>query len=331
MSDILSPEEINALLGASRTVENIGKKQGMKSASHPIRLYDFSRPDRFSKEHIRGLSAIHSRFATGFAITLGRLLHTTIETNFLAVDLVSYREYCASVPENTLFCEMELTPTIGSVIFEVNANIAGACIDGLTGGSGAESSEISEFTEIDCAIMVKVIDMAMRKYEEVWTPYAFIRAKVLDAVSKVSFNHNFLPTEHMVVCSFEVTIGSVTGMMSMCLPGIALEPILPSLAQSRLAGANAKQSSEAAVAIEQSLQDVPLDCTAILGRTTLTMEEVVGLQEGDIITIKGKPGNDVELWVGDKKAFTGAVGRTGRNVGLKIMRSLWDAETSGII
>jgi flagellar motor switch protein FliM len=320
MSDILSNEEINALLSAYRAAESQGRGSREKQADQQVRLYDFARPDKFSRDHIRTLHSIHNKYATGFSITLAALLHVAVQADLLCVDQVTYREYCTSVPENTLFCDVSLEPLTGTAIFEFNPPIAGACVDGLTGGSGIAFSHDSDLTEIDRASTVKVIETLLKKYEEAWAPYIGLKAAVREADLLGSFNQTFLPSEPVLVCAYEVRIGQTVGMMSVCIPAAAVEAILPNLSAGRTVSASSRQTPAVADALQESLQDVEMQCTAILGRTTLSMGEIVNLREGDIIRLETGPESEIEFWVGDTKTGLAIPGRSGRRLGLRVTR-----------
>jgi len=319
MTEILSNEEINALLGAYRAAESLGKTP-QKQADQQVRLYDFARPDKFSREHIRTLHSIHNKYAAGFAVTLSGILHVAVQAELLSVDQVTYREYCSSVPENTLFCDVSLEPLTATAIFEFNPSIAGACIDGLTGGSGIAFSHESDLTDIDRAIAVKIVDVLLRRYEEAWGQYIGLNATVREADLRGSFNQIFLPTEPVLVCAYEVRVGQTTGMASVCVPASAIEAILPNLSAGRTISTASRQTPAVIEALQESLDEVRMECAAILGRTTLTMGDIVSLHEGDVIRLDTSPGSEIEFWVGDKQTCFAVPGRAGRKLGLRVTR-----------
>lgn len=325
MSDILSGEEISALLSAYRAAETQGRTTRETTAEKQVRLYDFARPDKFSREHVRTLHNIHNRYATGFSLALTGLLHLAAQADLLSVDQVAYREYCASVPENTLFCDVNLEPLTSTAIFEFNPSIAGACIDGLTGGSGVAFSQETDLTDIDRAIMVKVADMLLKKYEEAWGPYIGITARVQQADVRSSFKQIFLPTEPVLICAYEVRVAQTVGMMSICVPASAVEAILPSLAVGRAVSSSSRQTPAVIEALQNNLEELDMECSAVLGRTTLTIGDVVNLREGDIIALETKPNSEVEFWVGGTKTCFAIPGRAGRKLGLRVTRLAKDA------
>ena len=63
MADVLSQNEIDALLSALSTGELEAEEVGKDDDKHKVKLYDFKSPQKFSKEHIRTLELIHDNYA----------------------------------------------------------------------------------------------------------------------------------------------------------------------------------------------------------------------------------------------------------------------------
>ena len=311
MSEILSVEEKDALAEASRIV---------KTPERSVRPYDFARPDKFSKEHMRILGSIHANYATAFSTTLGALLRIPVEAEPMGVGHLNYQDYSESTPENTPSFEVTLDRSIPAAIFGFDASIVSACIDGLTGGAGANDVDATELTDLDRAIMLRILEHLVDKYAEAWMPYLDMKASVRDASLATPFNQVFPPTEPVLVWRYNVSLGEIKGVMSVCLPTSDVEGILPGLSASRTISSAPKQTREVEEALRNSLDEVALPCKAILGRATLTMEEVINLQKGDIVRLDAKPNSEVEFWIGDKQTYLGVPGLAGRNLGIEITR-----------
>ena len=321
MSEILSPEEKDALAEASRNVRGAQKNAPRdRTAGRAVRSYDFARPDKFSKEHMRILNSIHANYATAFSTALGALLRRPIEAEPTGVGHLNYQDYSDSIPENTPFFEASFDPLTPTAIFGCDPLIISACIDGLTGGTGANEVDASKLTELDRAIMLKVLENLVDKYAKAWMPYLGLKAAVKDAGLAAPFNQVFLPTEPVLVCHYNVSLGEINGVTSVCLPTRDVEEVLSSLSAGRTIGSAPKQTREVKEALRNSLDEVALPCKAILGRATLTMEEVINLQKGDIVRLDAKPNSEVELWIGDKQTYLGVPGMAGRNLGIEITR-----------
>ena len=133
MADIISQDEINALIESYNATG--GAEEAGKPGDRQLRLYDFARPDKFCKEHLRGLNLIHAKHGASFAISLAAMFRADIQVNLLALDQLTYREYCASVPDSALFAEVGLEPLTSIAIFELDPSLVAACVDLLAGGS----------------------------------------------------------------------------------------------------------------------------------------------------------------------------------------------------
>ena len=73
--------DFNALENDIDLIEDISEefKKGYK-------LYNFRRPDKFSKEHLRALQDIHRDFVRQLALTLTTYLRMDVEMDIISVD-----------------------------------------------------------------------------------------------------------------------------------------------------------------------------------------------------------------------------------------------------
>ena len=72
MADILSQDEINALIESYKATG--GAEETRKASDRRLRLYDFTRPDKFCKEHLRALNLIHAKHGALLAVSLAAML-----------------------------------------------------------------------------------------------------------------------------------------------------------------------------------------------------------------------------------------------------------------
>ncbi len=142
MAEVLDQAEVDALLAAvdsgqidQQTAEVIGPPGGRKSATKDVRLYDFKRPERVSKDQIRALEAIHEGFARNFGASLSAFLRTIIEVRVATVEQLTYSEFIHSLPNPTCFNLLTAQPLEGQMCLEISPLIIYPVIDRLLGGS----------------------------------------------------------------------------------------------------------------------------------------------------------------------------------------------------
>lgn len=320
MAEMLSQDEINALVEAYKATG--GAEESHSRAEKQVRLYDFARPDKFCKEHLRALNLIHSKHGASLAVALASALRVDTQVNLLALDQLTYREYCASVPDGTLFVEAGLEPLSSVAIFEFNPSLVCACVDLLAGGSSVSKVFSTKITEIDRAVVRPVAHLALRKYAEAWASSVEFRPSITSMTTESTTRQVLLPSEAVLICGYEVTVADHVSMMSICIPASAIEAVLPALAMGRALNAPTQRLDRVNDALRRSFEDVQVECRAVLGRTALPLEEVANLEVGDLIRLPVKANGPSELWVENVAAYAGVLGRSGRNLAIKVARPL---------
>lgn len=320
MAEVLSQDEINALIeaykstGAQSTSSSVPEKR--------VRLYDFARPDKFSKEHLRSLNVIHNRHGAAFAGALTSLLRVTTQVRLLALDQLTYQEYCASVPDGTLFAEVNLDPLSSRTIFEFNPLFVSTCVDLLAGGSSVAHMSSAEITEIDKAVIRPVLELALRKYAESWASCVTLKPSIAAVTTESRTHPVLLPSEAVLVCGYEVTVGESMSMMSICIPATSIEAVLPALTLGKTLNSSTRYSEEGSELLRKAFEEVEVSCTAVLGRTALSLQDIVDLEVGDLLKLPTKADGELELWIENVAGFSGVLGLSGKNLAVKVVRPL---------
>ncbi len=322
--DALNQDEINALLETFTATS--GQESSSKAVGKQVKIYDFARPDKFSKDHLRALNSINMKHGALFGSAMATLLRVQTHADLLALDQLTYREYCVSVPENTLFVEVDLKPLTSTAVFEFNPLLVSMWVDLLAGGMTNDGSSVGSISDIDKAIVKPVVELALRHYTEAWGCCLTLKPSIVSMSTESSMRQILLPSEAVLVSGYEVTVGESVSMMSICLPASAIEPVLPALTLGR--SMTAVRSHDAAdPALLKSFEGVSLDCKVVLGRTSLSFGELADLEVGDLIKLPMNEQSSAELWVGSVAAFRGSPGVSGNKVAIKIENCIDSAES----
>ena len=148
MVDVLSQNEIDALLAALSSGEMDAEELKKEDTQKKIRLYEFKRAVRFSKDHIRSLTRIHENFARYLTTYFSAQLRTFVQINVVQVEQLPYDEFIRSIPKMTILNIFEAEPLEGRMVLEVHPNVAYAMLDRMLGGQGIAPSKINALTEI---------------------------------------------------------------------------------------------------------------------------------------------------------------------------------------
>ncbi len=229
LADVLSQGEIDALLSAISTGEMDADELKKEETEKKVKVYDFKRALRFSKDQIRSLSRIHENFARLLTTYFSAQLRTYVQISVTSVDQLPYEEFIRSIPKMTILNVFEPYPLDGRLLMEVNPNIAYAMLDRLLGGKGISINKVENLTEIETRIMSQLFQRTLDSFQEAWSSVIEIDPIMEDIEVNPQFLQMVSPNETVVVISLSTTIAETSGMINICLPHVVLEEILPKL------------------------------------------------------------------------------------------------------
>ncbi len=318
MAEVLSQEEIDSLLSALST--GVVSADKVKSEQQEtVKLYDFKRPDRVSKDQLRTLDMIHESFARLFATYLSGYLRTMVHIKVVSVDQLTYGEFIRSIPSPTSLNILSMHPLEGKAILEINPALCFGIIDRLLGGLGLPGEQIREFTDIEQTIVNKVIDRALDSLKVAWENIAALAFKVEAWESNPQFAQIVSPSEMIILITFEIVIGEHSGMMSLCVPYVTIEPIIHKLSAHLWFSAVKKQSSdEVRDLIVDHLGKVEVKITANLSAAQINVRDFLMLKRGDVIKLDNDVNDPVLILVEDKPKLLGSPGKVKKSWAVKI-------------
>ncbi|MBB5021427.1 flagellar motor switch protein FliM [Desulfurispira natronophila] len=324
MADILSQEEIDALLSSVSTDDEPEEAvETLSVTKKKVSLYDFKRPDRVSKDQMRSIKNLHDKFARNFSSSLSGYLRSITDMNLISVDQMTYGEFLMSLPNPTSFNIVSMLPLDGNAVLEINPSLVFPIIDKLLGGQGEPIDEVREITDIEQNVIGGVLAIALRELAEVWQPIINIRFKIELRETSPHVIQIVSQNEVVILLVFEIKVGDVSGMMNICIPAIALEPIMPKIdSQDWLIGAKKMHATGNVQQIKNIAATTKVDIHADLGATTMKLRDVLTLEKDDIITLGTKVREPMVLTVGNMKKYYGEIGIIDNNKAFKIQRKI---------
>jgi len=303
LADVLSQHEIDALLSALDNGEIQASDVIVKDEK--VKLYDFKRAMRYSKEQLRSITRIHENFTRLLTSYLSAQLRTFVQIEIDLVDQVNYQEFIASIPSRTILNVFDVKPMDGKMVMEVNPQVANAVIERLLGGQGEASARNGTLTEIETILMQKIFSRASEFYQSVWKNIENIKVRWEAIEANPQFVQISSPNDTVIVIALHTTIGETTGRMTLCIPHLIVEPVLPKLSTHQWLSSMSKSTDPQENKIKQNLDMIGVPVIAELGRATLPISELYNLQIGDVIGIEtGK----IQVKVDQETRFLGNPG-----------------------
>jgi len=291
MSEVLSQDEIDQLLMSINDSyqRHKGKEREERSFFDPpdervrkIKIYDFKRPDKFSKDNIRTVSMIHEIFARLNTATLTSNLCTAVHVHVASVDQLTYEEFIRSIPTPTTLAIINMDPLKGNAMFEIDPAITLAMIDYLCGGTGEENKENHELTDIEQSIMEGVIVRLLGNLREAWTKIIDLRPRLAQIDTNPQFAQIVPPNEMGVLVTLETKIGEVEGTMNIYIPYITIEPIISRFSIMFLHGTPIKYLRSSGNLTDKG--SIPIKLTAELFRQNYPVKEILDWKIGTNLT-----------------------------------------------
>ncbi|MEZ5339239.1 MAG: flagellar motor switch protein FliM [bacterium] len=329
MADILSQEEIDALLGALSSgelkAEDARDEASEKNAK--VKAYDFFRPSKFSKEQIRTIYMMHETYGRLWSSKLAGQLRNYVSISVSAVDQVTYQEFMQSIPNPTITCTFSLSPLEGQALMEFSPTIGFPIIDRLLGGQGQSNVQSREITEIEGHVLSNLIDEGMIYLKEAWSSMIDLKPELIDLESNPLFVQIVPPADMILLITLECRIGEMSGIMNIVYPYVVLEPILSLLSDRVLYAVGTRGASkESRSKTTQILQNVSLKVSVELGSVKLTLRDLLALEADDLVILDTNTQEDLTVKVAGIHKFNCIPGLDGKHYAAQVTEVVTDSD-----
>lgn len=324
MGDVLSQAEIDALLSSISSGEVDLEEVKHKEEERKVKIYDFRRPDKFSKDQLRTLQMIHETFSRLVSTMLSAQLRANCQMTVTSVDQITYEEFVRSIPEMTILSVFDLGALEGNAVLELNSNIGYVLIDRVFGGTGRfDGSKPRELTDIETTVIEKFVGRMLGYLNESWKDIVEVMPRIVQMETNPQFVQVVGPTEMVVLLSFEIKVGEVSGILNMCYPAPLIDPIVSKLsAQYWFSNVKKEKTEENLQAIRDRLNKVAVPLIVNLGENIISFEQFIELNIGDVIPLDQKISEPCEVYVGNKLKFKAVPGLEGKKMAISIKETM---------
>ena len=312
MADILSQDEVDLLLSAVSEGEIAEELDARGEGGVPhMAAYDFRRPDRVSKEQLKGLQSLFEAFAREVSVILPPYLRSVVRVDLTSIDQLTYDEFILSVARPTCLSVLDMSPLEGNSVLELSPSMVFPIVDRVLGGKGKSLGDPRELTEIENRIINRIVAMMLDCWKRSWQNLIEYHLKVIMMESDPLIVQIVAGSEMVVLIGYEVHIGEQVGSMNMCIPLLAINPVLDQISQQ--AHYQRRMNPELALQmrglIAKTLRKARVPVDAILGQAELPLHELARLQIGDVIQLDRDVRAPVVVEVGGLQRFLAQPGR----------------------
>lgn len=312
MADILSQSEIDALLNALSSGEDVNTdKPGEEEGRGTVREYDFRTANKFYKEQMRTLDVIFENFAFLLANRLTGLLHTLCEIEVSSIEEQKFGEFNNSIATPAILSIVEMEPLQGSMLMAITSTVAYAFVSRLFGGIADYGEESKQFTEIELSVLNNVQYEMMRMMRESWGKIIEVKPKIVKTETSTQFTQITDVNEPSAIVTLNVKIDEIEGMITLCIPHYAIQPVAKELNTVSWTMADVETQGQKQAnkkLLEEQIDETEVMLTAAFNDTVAALEDILSLKVGDSILLDHNIRDFITVYVEGRPKFEGVAG-----------------------
>ncbi|MDR3078015.1 MAG: flagellar motor switch protein FliM [Planctomycetota bacterium] len=310
MPDMLSQNEIDALMndvnaGVDAVSEPVVKAAAEEELPEDVQFYDFKRPERVSNDQMRSIGMMHEVLARKLGASLSAYLRTIVEVKMSEVAQLTYQEFLMSLPSPTCFNLLKCDPLDGSMVLEINPSIVFPILDKLLGGGRDPIIPEREMSDIEWRLISHVTSETLVFLHDCWKPIMDIDFMVSGRESNPNLVQIVPPNEVVILISFEIKMGSSSGMLNLCIPFPVIESKMGDFStiqtwfQTRRATDVAAENAK----LNEGVKFAPLNAVVYVGKSHIKMRDLLRLRPGDLILTKKNVTDPLIMTIADRPKF----------------------------
>lgn len=327
MNQVLSQSEVDALLaavsegdvggGSSSSSSNSGSaKVTASTGSHGtveekvVVVYDLTSQDRIIRGRLPQLEVIYEKFMRSFRISLSSALRKIATLNLASTDFLKFGEFVNTLPMPTCMSVLRFNALRGSSLFVIESKLAYALVDSFFGGADRPYTKIEgkDFTQIELAIVRKIVDLAIEDLEMAWAPIE----KIDCSFQRTEVNPQFVgivpPTDVVIATTFDVELENANGTITLVIPYATIEPIKQKLSTGFQVESDQTDRKLWFEIIKEQLMNTNMEMKVNLGESEISLSELMELKEGDVIPLDQDANGEFNIHVEGVPKFKGLYG-----------------------
>lgn len=316
MHDILSQEEIDMLIRAAGKPD---VELDQETADEGEPLYDFSKPNKFSKEHLRALHRIHDQFSRTYSGLMSAKLRNRLELRVHSIEQLAFGDFVSSLPNPSVLSVFRVQPLEGYAVLQFTPDIAFLLHDRLCGGDGLPMGTARGLTDIEAAVLRRqVISVFASLLGDAWQDVAEFKFELDYMESNPQFLQLASERDVIALVTMRLELNGISDMITICLPHRTLEPIMKDLTQIRMFESLRRPDPVGIEMLKTKVRSAIVPIEVELGKADVSVQDLLDLAKGDVIPLDRKKNETLDVKVGSMTKFKGTPGRLGSRLGVVI-------------
>jgi flagellar motor switch protein FliM len=260
-----------------------GSSRRQRSAPQP---YDFRRPSKLSREHVRPMQMAMETFARHWSTLLTTTLRAVGQVQLESVQQVTYDEYVSGLGTLTVMVLLDVPPLEGAGILQIDQSVAMVTLDHLLGGPGRMPQPERPFTDIETSLHTHLFERILPELRYALESLVRLEPRLRGIEHNPQFVQAAGSSDMMLVSTFSVRVGAAEGQATLSLPFGGMFGYLEQATQGRVGSPDPVALRAAELALADRVTDLLVDVSVRFSPTTLDMPDVLRLQPGDVLPLR---------------------------------------------
>ena len=285
-----------------------------------IAPYDFRRPNKVSRDHVRALQLVHETFARQFSTILSTTLRALSPVSVRSIEQQTYDEYITPLRNPTYLAILAVDPLPGQGIFHLPLPAAMEIVDRLLGGPGGGDHPERPMTEIEVGVLRGLLERVMRELTYAFESFIEVSTRITTQESNPQFAQVVALSDMVVTAVYDLKIGEHAWEASLCFPFSMLQPALDAFTASKQRDEASGVDPELVEGLLQDhLQEAPVEVSVAFNTVRLASRDIVDLRTGDVLPLRHSTENPLTVNVGGVPCFTALPGKRGRRLACMVV------------
>lgn len=269
-----------------------------RTRSEP-RAYDFRRPTKLSRDHVRVLQIAQESFARQGTTVLTTTLRTGARMDLDVIEQVGYDDYVATLDNPAFIATFDLNPLQGKGMLAMPLDVAMAFIDHMGGGSGNGSQPERAMTSMEGQVIRSLLNRLLEEFRSAFAPLVALEPDLDVIEHNPALAQTSAGSETVMVARFQLRVGLRESEMSLCLPFNAFSETLKKATSPSLSDRDKRNREAATRAVTDRLRVVPVEVSVRYLPTTMSSHDLSNLAVGDVITLGHPTDSPLEVVTND--------------------------------
>jgi flagellar motor switch protein FliM len=308
---VLNQDEIDSLLGFDEEHDEGTERSGIQAILNSALV---------SYERLPMLEVVFDRLVRLMSTSLRNFTSDNVEVSLDNIASIRFGDYLNSIPLPAMLSVFKAVEWDNYGLITVDSSLIYSIVDVLLGGrrgTAAMRIEGRPYTTIERSLVERMVHVMLGDLSAAFEPLSPVTFQFDRLETNPRFATISRPSNAAIVIRLRIDMEDRGGRFEMLLPYATLEPVRELLLQMFMGEKFGRDSIwETHLAQELWMTDVQLE--AVIDQQVMRLSDVFNLKVGSQMLLNATPTSTVMLRCGEVVLYTGAMGRKGDQIAVRI-------------